>query len=487
MPDMRRIVLRAGLCLAGYALAAQAQAGTNKNSFEVLNQFSESVQALAARVAPSVVQISVTRYAPRGDADGGRTGVVLERQQGVGSGVIIDPDGYIVTNAHVVANALRIRVTRTAPGAPPADKSDQTITDTLAQALAPPVDATLVGVFRELDLALIRIPEKGLPALPFADYRKLRQGLVVFAFGSREGLGNSMSMGVVSSVARQPDPDSPFVYIQTDAPINPGDSGGPLVNAEGEIVGLDTFILTQSGGSEGIGFAIPSNLIKLASEKLRKYGHMHRQLIGVGVQTITATLASALRLPRDSGVLISDITPGGSAQAAGVKLNDIVLAIDGRPVENVPTFMTALLSHPGGQKVRLDLLRGDGTLSIEVASVEESHTTDRLADMIDAEKNRVRQLGIIGIAIDKQTESMFPGLRGPYGVIVAALAASSAASLTGLEVGDVIHEVNGTVVSSLEELRATIARFKRGDPVALFIERDGKLQYLAFEIATGER
>jgi serine protease Do len=479
---MRQIVRRAGLCLAACALAAPAQTGKSTHSFEVLNQFSESVQALAARVAPSVVQISVTRYAAREGADGGRTGVVLGRQQSVGSGVIINPDGYIVTNAHVVANALRIRVTRTVPGEPPADKSDRTIAGTLAQALAPPVDATLVGAFRELDLALIKTPEKGLPALPFADYQKLRQGLVVFAFGSREGLENSMSMGVVSSVARQPDPDSPFVYIQTDAPINPGDSGGPLVNAEGEIVGLDTFILTQSGGSEGIGFAIPSTLIKLVSEKLRKYGHMHRQLIGVGVQTITATLAAALGLPRDSGVLISDITPGGPAEDAGVKLNDIVLALDGRQVENVPMFMTALLSHPGGQKVRLDLLRGAEKLSLEVASVEESHTSDRLADMIDPEKNRVRQLGIVGIAIDKQTESMFPGLRGAYGVIVAALSASSAASLTGLEVGDVIHEVNGAVVSSLDELRTTIAKFKRGDPVALFIERDGKLQYLAFEI-----
>jgi len=291
-----------------------------------------------------------------------------------------------------------------------------------------------------------------------------------------------MSMGVVSSVARQPDPDSPFVFIQTDAPINPGDSGGPLVNTAGEIVGLDTFILSQSGGSEGIGFAIPSTMIELASAQLRKFGHMHRQLIGVGVQTITATLATALGLPRESGVLISDITPDGPAAGAGVKLNDIVAAVDGRRVENLPMFTTALLSHPAGEKVHLDLLRGAETLSLEVAAVEESHTSDRLADMIDPEKNRVRQLGIIGIAIDKETENMFPGLRGPYGVIVAALSASSAASATGLQVGDVIHEVNGTVVSSVEALRATMEKFKRGDAVALFIERDGKLQYLAFEI-----
>jgi serine protease Do len=463
-------------------MAAQAQSGSGRNGIAVLDQFSDSVQALATRVAPSVVQITVSRYAPRDEGESGRTGVVLGRQQSVGSGMIIDPDGYIVTNAHVVANALRIRVARAVQSTPAAGKPDQTITETLAQALAPEIDATLVGVFKELDLALIKIPANKLPALHFADYRKLRQGQVVFAFGSRRGLGNSMSMGVVSSVARQPDPDSPFIFIQTDAPINPGDSGGPLVNTAGEIVGMDTFILTQSGGSEGIGFAIPSTLIELASSQLRKYGHMHRQLIGVGVQTITPTLASALGLPRDSGVLISDITPGSPAEGSNVKLNDIVAAVDGRRVENVPMFTTALLSHPPGQKVKLDVLRGGETLSLEVPAVEESHDSDRLSDLIDPDKNRVRQLGVIGIAIDKQTEAMLPGLRGPYGVVVAALSASSAASPAGLEVGDVIHEVNGTVVSSVDALRGAMEKFKRGDAVALFIERDGKLQYQAFEI-----
>jgi serine protease Do len=481
MLALTRMIRSSVVCLAGFVLTAQAQT-IRKNSVDALDQFSESVQSLAARVALSVVQISVIRYAPREDADGGRAGIVLGRQQTVGSGVIIDPDGYIVTNAHVVANALRIRVTRAAQSASSAEAPDQTITSALAMALAAPVDATLVGIFKELDLALIRIPANGLPALRFADYRTLRQGQVVFAFGSRQGLGNSMSMGVVSSVARQPEPDSPFVFIQTDAPINPGDSGGPLVNTAGEIVGLDTFILSQSGGSEGIGFAIPSTTIELACAQLRKYGHMHRQLIGVAVQTITATMASALKLPRDSGVLISDITPGGPAEGAGVKLNDIVLAINGRRMENVPMFTTAMLSHPAGQKVRLDLLRGGETLSLELAAVEESHDSDRLADLIDPEKNRERRLGIIGIAIDKQTEGMLPGLRGPYGVIVAALSASPAASATGLQVGDVIHEVNGTVVSSVEALRMMIEKFKRGDAVALFIERDGRLQYLAFEI-----
>jgi serine protease Do len=454
---------------------------SKKNPLEVLDQFSESVQALSARVAPSVVQISVTRYGPQAESVEGRIGAVLGRQQSVGSGAIIDPDGYIITNAHVVADAQRIRVTLIPQNAA-SNKSDQSITAALAQPFAPAKDAVLVGVFKELDVALIKISATGLPALTFADYKKLRQGQVVFAFGSRQGLSNSVSMGVVSSVARQPDPDSPFIFIQTDAPINPGDSGGPLVNTAGEIVGLDTFILSQSGGSEGIGFAIPSPLIQFVVAQVRKYGHIHRQVIGIGVQSLTTTLATALSLPRDRGVVISDVVPGSPAEAAGVKLNDTVLQIDGKPVENLPMFMTGLLTHPGGQPVKLELQRGRETLTIEVPSVEETHTTDRLADLIDPETSQIPQLGVVGIGIDKRTEAMFPNLRGPYGVVVVARSSESLGAPTGLQVNDVIHEINGVAVSSVEALRTALGKMKRGDPVALFIEREGKLLYLTFEM-----
>jgi serine protease Do len=254
------------------------------------------------------------------------------------------------------------------------------------------------------------------------------------------------------------------------------------VNAAGEIVGLDTFIMSQSGGSEGVGFAISSTLTEMVSTQLRKYGHMHRQLIGVGVQAITPTVASALKLSRDGGVLISDVLPDGPAAGAGVKLDDIVVAIDGTPVENVPTFMTALLSHPSGQKVKLELVRGSETRSVELAPVEEAHSSDRLSGLVDPEKNRVRSLGIIGIPIDEEAAKMISGLRAPFGVIVAALSSSTSAIPTGLRVGDVIHEVNGKPVSNVEELNVAMASFRRGDAVALFIERSATLQYLAFEI-----
>jgi serine protease Do len=470
------------LALAACTFPAHAQTAARRNGVEVLDQFSESVQALAARVAPSVVQISVTRFSPRAEANDGSAGAVFGRQQIVGSGVIVDPAGYIVTNAHVVADAQRIRVTLVGQHAVDRSKPDATIADALAQPFAPSTDAVLVGVFKEVDVALIKIPATGLRALPFADYKKLRQGQVVFAFGCREGLSNSVSMGVVSSVARQPDPDSPFVYIQTDAPINPGDSGGPLVNTAGEVVGLDTFILSQSGGSEGIGFAIPSPVIEFVVAQLRKYGHVHRQMIGVGVQTLTPPLAAALNLPRSSGVIISDVAPRSPAEKAGVRLNDIVLSIDGKAVENLPLFMTALLTHASGTPISLQLLRGAGTLVVDVAAVEETHESDGLVDLIDPEKNRIPRLGIIGVAIDKRTEAMFPNLRGEYGVVVAARAPGALTIPTSLQVGDVIHEVNGAVASSVEALRSTVEKLKRGDAVALFVERDGKLLYVAFEM-----
>ena len=481
MLGIRTFLLPAALCLAGGLLTAQAQTKAHKPPFAALDQFSEDVRRLAARVSPSVVEISVLRYAPR-EEEGGQTGVVLSRQQVVGSGVIVDSDGYIVTNAHVVANALRIRVTRSMQAAAVGDALDQNIDNALAQSLSTPVDATLVGVFKELDVALIKVPLTGLPALPFADYSKLRQGQVVFAFGSRHGLGDSMSMGVVSSVARQPDSDNPFVYIQTDAPINPGDSGGPLVNTAGEVVGIDTFILTEGGGSEGIGFAIPSTLVQIVCGELRDHGHMHRQLIGVVTQAITPVLAAALGLPRQSGVMVCDVKPGGPAEKAGVKLGDIVLSVDGRRSDNLPVFMTSLLLHPPGRIVKLELLRGDGTVPLDVTPTEESHDSDRLVDLINPDKNLVRRLGIVGLTVDKDTQKIVDDLRGPYGVIVAALSASSSATPNGLQVGDVIHEINGTVVSSVDDLRTKMDQLKRGDAVALYIERASQLQYLAFEV-----
>ena len=173
-------------------------------------------------------------------------------------------------------------------------------------------EARIVGVTREIDLAVIKIEAHGLPALSIQNPAMARQGEMVFAFGSPEGLRNTVTMGVVSAVARQPDPDSPLVYVQTDTPINPGNSGGPLVNADRRTVGINTFILSTSGGNQGLGFAIPAGVVALAYPQLLKYGHIHQPEIGAIVQSITPELAAGLHLQRDFGVIVSDVTPGRS-------------------------------------------------------------------------------------------------------------------------------------------------------------------------------
>src|ERR1039458_1538904 len=201
---------------------------------------------------------------------------------------------------------------------------------------------------------------------------------MVFAFGSPEGLRNTVTMGMVSAVARQPDPDSPLVYIQTDAPINPGNSGGPLVNADGELVGINTFILTQSGGNEGLGFAIPSAIVAFAYPEFKKYGHVHRGEIGVLVQAITPNLAVALALPRDSGVIVSDVDPGGPAAGAGLQVHDIIRGMDGRAVESLALFSYGLYIHNPGDRAKLNILRGSDRLLLDVPVVERPHDLDQL-------------------------------------------------------------------------------------------------------------
>jgi serine protease Do len=395
--------------------------------------------------------------------------------------VIIDSDGYILTNAHVIVDAQRIRVSLFPAEPTNSAAPDQTITDALAQNLSPMKEATLVGVFKEADLALIKIQATGLPTLPMAEYRNLRAGQVVFAFGSREGLANSVSMGVISSVARQPDRDSPFIYIQTDAPINPGDSGGPLVNTAGEVVGLDTFILTQSGGNEGLGFAIPSPMLQFVSAQLRKYGHVHRPLIGVGMQTITPVLTRALNLARASGLLVSDVLPGSPAEAAGIRLNDIILEVDGKQVPNLPLFLTTTLVHPEGDPIRMRVLRDGAVLDLSLPCVEESHSMDSLSTLIDGDKALVRELGILAIDMTERTAPLFSGLRGKYGVMVAARSAETTVN-SGLQTGDAIHELNGTLVTNVDALRKRLGELKRGEAAALLIEREGKSMYVGLEI-----
>ncbi len=294
----------------------------------VLQELNSAIEQLTARISPAVVQVLVTGYGALEENNRGQTALIT-RERAIGSGVIVDPDGYIMTNAHVVEGAQRIHVALSVSSA---DFPDQIVPAGKERI----VEARIVGVHKETDLALIKIDQTGLPTLSLGTRRPVHQGELVFAMGSPEGLQNSVTMGVVSSVARQADPSRPMVYIQTDAPINPGNSGGPLVDADGYVVGINTFILSEAGGSEGLGFAIPARIVSFVYESLRKYGHVHRIEIKAGAQTITTNLAKGLGLAQDWGVVIDDVTPGGPAEAAGLKIGDIVIRADDRPSARCP-------------------------------------------------------------------------------------------------------------------------------------------------------
>ncbi len=314
--------------------------------------------------------------------------------------------------------------------------------------------------------------------MALADYHHVRQGELVFAFGSPQGLGDSVTMGVVSAVARQTDPDSPTLYIQTDAPINPGNSGGPLVNVDGELVGVNTFILSDSGGSQGLGFAVPSAVVATAYPSLRAYGRLRRGTIGVDVQAISPELADGLQLSQASGVMVSDVSPGSPAEEAGVQLSDIVTAVDGASTPIVPMFGLQMAAHSPGDTVKLELLRGTTALSINVPLIDAAPADDRLATLADPVTNSVPALGIVGIDITDETAPLVGGLRIPSGVLVAAREQASQDADIPLTTGDIIHGINRFNVRSLDGLRAILDGIKARSRVVLQIERGGRLRFL---------
>jgi serine protease Do len=430
-----------------------------------LADYSVAMQDLAQSASPAVVKILVHKVTSLGKEDTQNAGFVSE-QEASGSGVLVDPAGYIVTNAHVVLNARRIevKILRT-------DEQGQTPHEHL-------FPAKLIGTDRDVDIAVVKIEGEKLPTLSFLNSDNLRQGQLVVALGSPRGLQNSFTHGVISATLRQLKPDSPLVYIQTDAPINPGNSGGPLIDIEGHIAGINTMILSESGGNEGIGFAIPANLAKDVYQRLRKAGRVKRGAIGVIPETITPTLGAALRLDRDSGVILSDVAPHSSAEAAELEPGDVVISINGKPLREARDLALAVFEREPGDQLSLEIQRGKERLTKTVAIVERDNEPGRLEELADYDSALVRRLGILALNLDEKVTPILPPLRRLSGVAVAAVPAEYLGLNPGLVTGDVIYSLNNQRLGSVDELREAIKGKKTGDPLAFLVERSGQLIYV---------
>jgi serine protease Do len=451
------------------ALVSKARPSPN-----LLRALDSSLESVVSKVSPAVVQILVTGYGPS-ESHGHTNTAQIVRQRAIGTGVIVDPDGYIITNAHVVEGAQRIKVILP----PPAADSPLQLQPIHAGEI---LEATLLGTHKQSDLALLKIEATHLPSANLRSDVRVHQGELVFAIGTPEGLRNTVTMGVVSSLARQLEADNPMVYIQTDAALNPGNSGGPLVDIDGNVIGINTLILSQGGGSEGLGFAIPAAIVDFDYRNLRKSGHVQRVAVGLRTQNITPALAAGLGLARSWGAIVCDIADGGAAEAAGLQLNDIVLAVDGRQILGLPDFIMALYVHPPDQVLKIDVLRGVNPMSFYVFVKVYHEGIDDLADIPGLQKSLVRKLNIFVTDLDGELKPLLQGTRSDSGVVVVAQIGGSNVLDTGLEAGDIIRAVDHTALQTASQFKTLVHNLKSGDPVVLQVERKGRLQYLAFEM-----
>jgi serine protease Do len=469
------ILLSSLLTAGAVPLVAQAQSAVPEKKSDAIHELSATFQSLAKHVSPAIVEVMVTGYgAP--DEDDPRASSAVGRERSLGAGIIVESDGYIITNYHVVKGADRVRVLLTPPSA------EESQPFALLRAHGRILPAKVIGFSKQVDLAVLKVEATGLPTIPIGRYEQLQKGQIVLAFGSPEGLENSVSFGLVSSVLRQPDPNSPMVYIQTDAAINPGNSGGPLMDLDGNMVGIDTFIYTKSGGNEGIGFAIPSGIVRYAYEQIRKYGRVRRRTFGADLQSLTPDLAQGLGLSTESGVIVADVTPGSSAEHAGLKIRDVIVSIDGLPVDNVPLLILSLYMRDASDSVKLQVLRGDKKVDVVVPVYEPKNEPDQLSELADPSKDLIPRLGIEGLTVSADVTPLLGDLRIPSGVVVASLVADQLAVDSGLAVGDVIHSLKGTEITSVDGLRKAFNNLKPGEAATMQVERSGQLTYVAFEM-----
>ena len=388
------------------------------------------------------------------------------REAGLGSGVVVTPDGYILTNNHVVAGAERVTVEFV---------DGRTLS------------AKVVGTDPPSDLAVLKVAGSSFKTLPLADSSQVRVGDVVLAVGHPLGLGQTVTMGIISAKDRSTGAVRGGYedFLQTDAPINRGNSGGALVNLRGELVGINSQIMSPTGGNIGIGFAIPSTMAHDVMTQLLERGTVRRGLLGVIVQPISADMARSLDLAEPRGAIVTQVTEDGPAERAGVEQGDVILSLDGKPIDSSNALRNAVARLQPGTKVKLDLVRDGARRSLTVALVERPANAEREGDDEDAPTTRkpAKPSGRYGLEVDPLTPDVARQLRvrTRTGVVVAAVDPAGPAGEAAIQPGDVIISVNRTKVADGDELKAALERTPASRPALLLIERRGQPAYIPLE------
>jgi serine protease Do len=387
-------------------------------------------------------------------------------KQSLGSGVVISADGYVVTNNHVIEGADEITVTFN-------KGRDE-------------YPAKVIGRDSKNDLALLKIkPKRPLPVAALGDSTRLRVGDVVLAIGNPFGLGGTVTSGIVSAMGRNIGQGPYDDFIQTDAAINPGNSGGPLFDAAGELVGINTAILTRNGGSNGIGFAVPVNTVKQVVAQIKQYGRPIHGWLGVKVQTLTKDLAASMNLPSDTGALVAEVTPDSPAARAGLKTGDVILTFNGTSIDEMSDLPRLVAETPLKKRVPVSLRRDGRTLTLDVTIAElPDDTQDSAAKNDDADNGNAGGSGVVGLDVEPLTAELRNGLNLSAkitGVLVAAVAGDSAAADSGLQRGDVIAEADWKAVKTPAELRQVL-KARRGGKVLLRIYRDDGYLFIPLSV-----
>ena len=429
-----------------------------------------SFAPIVKKVAPSVVKISVTMKGannPLANSDmdffrrffgedglkhmnPGRLHEPMER--GLGSGVIVSSDGYILTNNHVVNNATEIQV---------ALNDGRQFT------------AKVIGSDPKTDVALIRIKADNLPALALTDSDKIEVGDVVLAIGNPFGIGQTVTKGIVSAKDRTTSGEMDEDFIQTDAAINPGNSGGALVDTEGRLVGINSAILTHSGGNQGIGFAVPSNLCHWVMDSLVQTGHVERGFLGVMIQNLTPDLANAFKLDRTNGALVGDVTPGSPADKAGLKSGDVITQVNGQPIEGASQLKLRVAESAPGSKVQLGVNRNGETKTFEVTLANLPDNKVAKADD-QSESTKTEALAGVGVAdIDQNTRTQLNIPTQVQGAVITEVSPDSAAYQAGLRTGDVITELNRKPVKNAQDAIADTEKPTSSQTLVKVWSKDG--------------